>query len=205
MSTLNLFLEIFLLGLVAGAIPGPVLTAVFTEVLRSGYVKSLRVVFKALGAEISTASLVLIVVFNLNIPPFYFYILSIAGAVYLIWLGYKIWKITEVGSGQGEVFSFTKMLLLTVLNGGFWIFWLTICVPRAFLLQESISGGKYLFLLFFELGWIISTASSAFIFSRFRPWLLKKNLVSGVFKTFAILLVFFALKSAVQAVMALLK
>lgn len=205
MNTFNLLLEIFLLGLVAGAIPGPILTAIFTEVLRRGYTKGLKVVFKALGAEIITASLILMIVFNLNIPPFYFYILSIVGAVYLIWLGYKIWKITEVSNGQGEVFSFTKMLLLTVLNGGFWIFWLTICIPRAFALQESVSGGKYLFLLFFELGWIISTASLAFVFSRFRPWLLKKNLVSAVFKTFAILLVFFALKSAVESVISLIK
>ena len=32
-----------LLGLIGGMIPGPVITAVFTEVLQSGYLKSLRI------------------------------------------------------------------------------------------------------------------------------------------------------------------
>jgi threonine/homoserine/homoserine lactone efflux protein len=94
-----------------------------------------------------------------------------------------------------KVFSFPKLLLLTLLNGAFWIFWITICVPRAFELKQAIFGGHVLFLLVFEMGWLIAAGALAYIFSKFRPLLLKKNIVSIVFKTFALLLVFFGIKS----------
>src|SRR3989339_541166 len=125
MEVFNKILEIFLLGVIGGAVPGPMLTAVFT---------------------------------------------------------------------------LAKIFMLTILNGGFWIFWLTVCVPRAFSLDELIFGGRFIFLLVFELGWLLMTAGLGYIFSRFRPILLKQNLVATVFKIFATLLVLFALRSVYDSI-----
>src|SRR3989339_710667 len=162
-------IEIFLLGLIGGAVPGPMLTAVFTEVLNSGFKKSLRVVLRALFAETIVATAILLVIYSLNIPESYFYVISIVGSVYLIWLAIKVWKIDKIDGENKEVFIFSKIFLLTLLNGGFWIFWITVCVPRAFVLQEQILGGVIIFL------------------------------VATVFKIFALLLVFFAVKAVVQS------
>ncbi|HLD31445.1 MAG TPA: LysE family transporter [Patescibacteria group bacterium] len=192
-------IEIFLLGLIGGAVPGPMLTAVFTEVLNSGFKKSLRVVLRALFAETIVATAILLVIYSLNIPESYFYVISIVGSVYLIWLAIKVWKIDKIDGENKEVFIFSKIFLLTLLNGGFWIFWITVCVPRAFVLQEQILGGVIIFLVAMELGWLVMTTSLGFAFSRFRPLLLKKNLVATVFKIFALLLVFFAVKAVVQS------
>ncbi|PIS04049.1 hypothetical protein COT83_02695, partial [Candidatus Peregrinibacteria bacterium CG10_big_fil_rev_8_21_14_0_10_44_7] len=157
--------------------------------------RSFIVMLKAMVAESLVAAIVLLVFFALDVPEDYFYAISFGGALVLFWLASQLWGIAKISTKNGKIFSFPKLLLLTILNGAFWIFWITICVPRAFELNQTITGGHVLFLGLFEVGWLTSTAVVAFIFSRFRPLLLKKRLVSVVFKTFALLLVFFGLKA----------
>ena len=53
----------FMLGLVGGIVPGPVLAATFTEILQSGFYKSLRIVFWAVFTETMVA-LVSIIAFS---------------------------------------------------------------------------------------------------------------------------------------------
>ncbi|MFA6428626.1 MAG: LysE family transporter [Candidatus Buchananbacteria bacterium] len=195
MKIFSQIVEIFLLGLIGGAVPGPMLTAVFTEVLKGGFKKSFRVIFRALLAESSVAILILLLVFALNIPSAYFQIVSIAGAIFLIWLATKLWKIDRVEGENREIFTFFKIFILTILSGAFWIFWITVCVPKAFALRADIMGGQFIFLATFEFGWLVATASLAFIFSRLRPWLLRRDLVAIVFKIFALILIFFAVKA----------
>lgn len=200
MNSLTLTLEALILGLIGGCVPGPILTAVFTEVLSSGFKRSLLVVLKALIAESSIAVLVLSFFFLFAFPAEYFYALSLGGALVLFWLAWQVWGINKVVNDGKTVFTFWKLMLLTVLNGAFWIFWVTICVPRAFALREAISGGHILFLVLFELGWLTSTVGLGFVFSRFRPLLMKKKLVGTVFKFFAIVLVAFGVKAIVEGV-----
>ena len=79
--------------------------------------------------------------------------------------------------------------------GLFGLFWITVCLPRAFVLNEQIMGGKFIFLATAQGGWLVMTSILAFIFSRFRPLLLQKNLISPVFKFFSLILAFFAIRS----------
>ena len=193
-------LSAFLLGLIGGSVPGPILTAAFTEALRNGFVKSFRVIFRALVAESSVAFFILAIFFSFNIPQVFFYAISLIGAGVLIWLAAQVWKIKEVDGKEGDIFSFWKIFLLTVFNGPFWIFWITISVPQAFLLREKIVGGHFLFLVLFELGWFLSTVFWILLFSRFRLFLTKKNLVGNIFKIFSLILSFFAVRMAIQSV-----
>lgn len=196
MEILFQLLSIFLLGLIGGANPGPILTASFTEALRKGFAKSLPVVFMAMIAESIVAIFILTLFFSVHIPESFFYAISFIGAGVLVWLAMQIWKIKELG-GEGEVFSFKKIFLLTIFNGPFWIFWITICIPQAFLLKEQITGGQILFLIIFELGWFLAATFLTFLFSRFRPFLVKTNFIPIVFKVFALILLFFAIKLAI--------
>lgn len=197
MKIIDQILAIFLLGLIGGSVPGPMLTAVFTDVLNGGFKKGFKVILRALSAETIVALAIILVVFSLNIPQLYFQIISIAGAIFLIWLAINLWRVNKVDGETKEIFSFFKIFTLTILSGAFWIFWLTVCIPKAFALRESIGGGQYIFLITFELGWLAMTLLLAFIFSKFRPLLLKKKLVSVVFKIFALLLIFFAIESLI--------
>ncbi|NTW30065.1 MAG: LysE family transporter [Candidatus Moranbacteria bacterium] len=198
MLLLTTLLEIFLLGLVGGAVPGPMMTSVFAEVLGRGFVRSLRVVFHALVAESLVALFVLLAFSWLSVPESVFHLVSLVGAVVLLWLAWQVWHISAVPEEGGEVFPFRKIMLLTVLNGGFWIFWITIAVPRAFSLDVMLPAGHFLFLLVFELGWLAAMVGLAFVFSRFRDLLHRKGLVSLTYKLLAILLTLFALRSAMS-------
>ena len=200
MHILSQFIEIFLLGLVAGALPGPILTAVFTGVLNGGFKQGVQIIVKALIAETIIATIALFFVFSLNISSAYFNILTFIGAIFLIYLASKIWKMQFIDGQYNKIFPFSKILVLTILSGAFWIFWLTVCIPQARALNEYIYAGQFLFILIFEFAWLIATSLLAYIFSKFRPMLFKKNLVSPVFKIFALLLVFFAAKSLISAV-----
>jgi threonine/homoserine/homoserine lactone efflux protein len=199
MEILAQIFNIFLLGLAAGAIPGPVIAAAFTEALRNGFSKSLRVVYKSFASEVIIASFILAIFFSFDIDPKFFYAVSFIGAGVLVWMACQVWKIKEIG-GNEEIFTFRKVFLLMLGNGLLWIFWITICVPQAFLLNKAIAGGNVLFLVLFEAGWILSTVSMVFIFSRFREFLIREKIVPIVFRFFSLLLVFFAIKMLVESV-----
>lgn len=196
---LNL-LEILTLGLIGGAVPGPILTSALTEVLHSNFQGSLKVVFQALLAETLLAAVILLGIYSLHLPKSFFAIISLLGALVLVSLAREVWKISAVTSGEGNIISFSRIMLLTVLNGGFWIFWITICVPQAFDLAQTLPGGQAIFLLLFECGWLLSTLGIAFLFAQFRPLLQQKNLLSGTFKLFSALLILFALKSIIEGI-----
>lgn len=189
----------FVLGIIGGATPGPMLTSAFTESLRKGFASSLRVIFKAMIAEIIVAFFILSLFLSFHIPQAFFSAISFIGVIVLIWFAIQIWKIKKI-DGIGEIFSFKKIFLLTVSSGPFWIFWITICVPQAFSLRQKVAGGQFLFLFLFELGWLIATATLTFIFSRFRPLLTKEAFVSVIFKILALILLFFAAKLTLDSI-----
>lgn len=197
------FSSIFVLGFIGGAIPGAILTSTFTEVIRKGFVKSLRVIFFAGVSEIIVATFIMLILFSLHIPQSFFYGISLIGAVVLLWMAQQIWTIKNLHD-KGELFDFKKIFLLTIFNGPLWIFWSTICVPQAYLLSQKINGGQILFLLLFEIGWLVSTLLLTFLFSRFRPLLIKGKAVSVVFKIFALILIFFAIRLAIASLFFLL-
>ncbi len=193
---MNVFFElgsIFVLGFIGGAIPGPILTSAFTETVRKGFIKSLEVILFAAISEIIVASLIMLILFDLHISQSIFYAISFIGAIVLIWMATEIWKIKKLND-KGKIFDFKKIFLLTIFNGPLWIFWSTICVPQAYVLSKKITGGQILFLILFELGWFASTLLLTFSFSRFRPLLIKEGIMSKVFKTFAAILILFAIR-----------
>jgi len=205
MDLISQVTEIFLLGVVGGAAPGPIQTSVLTEVLKGGLVRGVKVVLRALVAEVIVATAALTILFFLNMPQFYFEILSVFGALFIFYLAFGIWKIDKIGDEKGEIFTFSKIFFLTVLNSGFCIFWLTVCAPRAFALGRQIAYGEVMFLIAFEAGWLAVTLLLAVIFSKFRPLLLQKNLISPVFKFFALILIFFSLRSIFESAAYFLK
>ncbi|MCX6720320.1 MAG: LysE family transporter [Candidatus Staskawiczbacteria bacterium] len=194
---------IFILGLAGGANPGPLIASAFAESLRNGFVKSLRIIFYGLVAETIVAAFILFLFFSINIPTIVFYIISFVGATVLIWLAVQVWKIKEIGEGK-EIFTFKKIFLLTVFNGPFWIFWIAVCLPQAYLLKEQIPAGNFMFLLIFELGWLVATMLLVYIFSRFRGLLTNTNRFQMVMKIIAVILLFFAAKLIFQSIMFLI-
>jgi threonine/homoserine/homoserine lactone efflux protein len=59
--------EAFILGLIGGAIPGPILTSTFAEVLNSGFLRGMRIILWALVAETIGALLAILIFYQLGL------------------------------------------------------------------------------------------------------------------------------------------
>ncbi|MFA6226910.1 MAG: LysE family transporter [Candidatus Paceibacterota bacterium] len=194
---MELLIEAFLLGLVGGAVPGPILTGTFTEILSDGFIKGCRVIIWALIAETIGAIIALYVLYTLGLSKIVIQIISIGGALVLFWLASSVWRIREINIEAKQILSFPKIILLTALNSGYWIFWITVGIPKALSLDQILTDGKFLFLFFFELAWLIITFVLAFIFFKFRPLLQRKNLVGVTFKVLASVLILLGIKTLI--------
>jgi threonine/homoserine/homoserine lactone efflux protein len=192
---LNSMIEAFILGIIGGAVPGPILTGTFTEILNSGFVKGLRVVFYALLAETIGALLALYVIYSIGLSDIVIKIISIGGTIVLCWLAYQVWKITEINTENKTILTIPKIVILTALNSGYWIFWITVGIPKALNFDKIVYAGKLIFLGTFELAWLITTIFLAFVFFKFKPLLHRKNLIGTTFKILALVLVLLAIKT----------
>jgi threonine/homoserine/homoserine lactone efflux protein len=181
-----------MLGLIGGMIPGPVITAVFTEVLQSGYFKSLRIILIALVTESIVAVISLVILASLGFNEAFFRGLSLAGAAILVWISLSIWKVKTLDTGEKVHFGFWKIILMILSNGVLWTYWITICIPKAILLGTQIHLGEYLFMAMVQLGWLISTMLVAYLFSRFRMLLSRPRVIPVLFKIFALAFAYFA-------------
>lgn len=197
---LNELLTAFILGLIGGMIPGPVLTAIFTGIIQTSFIKSLRIIFIAFLVETIVALTSLIVLSSLNLSESIFRIISFVGAGILIWIASSIWKIRKIDSEEKLLFSFWKISAMILSNGVLWTFWITICVPKAIFLGEKLLFGDYIFLALVEIGWLITTSLVAFLFSRFRSILSKPKAIPIIFKIFSLTFIYFAINMTYQSI-----
>ncbi len=185
-------LNAFILGLVGGLIPGPVLTATFTEILQSGFRRSMRIILWAMLTETIVAFISLLALSSVGISDAVFKALSLIGAGILIWIASSIWKVKTLDTEQRVHFSLGKISAMIVANGVLWTFWITVCVPKAILLGRELQFGQLIFLLLVEIGWLISTVGVAWTFSGFRTILSNPKFIPLLFKFFALVFVYFA-------------
>lgn len=188
------------LGLIGGVIPGPVLTATFTEILQSGIPRSMRIILWAMFTETVVALISLLALSSMNFSESFFQGLSLIGAAILIWISTSIWKVHKIDTEEKVHFSLSKISAMIIANGVLWTFWITVCVPKAILLSEKVAFGNYLFLLLVEIGWLISTVMVAVVFSRFRKILSNPKVVPIIFKIFALTFVYFAVDMVYKSI-----
>ncbi|MDA3821236.1 MAG: hypothetical protein PF450_01300 [Bacteroidales bacterium] len=181
------------LGLIGGLIPGPVITAIFTEILQSGLKRAMRIIFIALLIESIVAVISLVIFSSLGLNESVFRILSFIGAGVLIWISFSLWKVKSLDSGEKVVFGIWKIILMILSNGVLWTYWITICIPKAIFVSETIRLGDYLFMGLVQTGWLISTLIVTIIFSRFQGLLSKPKVIPVVFKVFSLIFIYFAL------------
>ncbi len=190
----------FMLGLIGGVIPGPVITAVFTEILQSGTARSLRIVLIALVTETLVAVMSLLLMEALQMHEGFFRIVSLAGAAVLLWIAVSIFRVKGPDTGQKVSFSTPKIVVMILTNGVLWTYWLTVCIPKAILLGQTLHLGAYLFMGLVQLGWLISTLLLVLLFSRFRTLLSGPRVFPVLFKLFAGAFVYFAADMVYQSI-----
>lgn len=192
--------EAFVLGLIGGVIPGPVLTCTFTEILQRGLSKGMRIVLLAVVLETGVGAASVMLFSVARVPEAAFNVLSLIGAVVLMWIAVSIWRIKTLETDKLLHLSFKKIAIITLTNGLLWTFWFTVCVPRAAQLKQQLPFGQFIFVILFELGWLASTSVLAVAFERARPMLSNPRIVPAVFKLFALTFVYFAVSMAIGSI-----
>lgn len=189
-----------MLGLIGGVIPGPVITAVFTEILQSGFLKSLKIIGIAMITETLVALISLLIFSSLDFNQGFFYGLSLAGASILIWIALSLWKVRSLDSSEKVEFGIWKIVVMILSNGVLWTYWITICIPKAILLGDQLHLGAYLFMGLVQTGWLISTTLLAYLFSRFRKALSRPRVIPVLFKLFSLAFAYFAIDMIIKSI-----
>ncbi len=197
------FLEVLFLGFLCGLIPGPVVTAIFTETIRKGWKSARRIVFWAATGELIMSVACVAAGGLLHPESVVFSVLSMFGALILLNLAWDLWKVEEIAEEE-PLFSNRRVFFLSLLNGMAWIFWITVCTPQAVSFGQEVRGGQWLFILLFELGWVASTLSLCYLFGFFRPYFQSNKKLHLLYRTIALLFAAFALKLAIGSASALL-
>jgi hypothetical protein len=73
------------------------------------------------------------------------------------------------------------------------MFWITVCVPQAVLLNKMIFFGQFIFLALVEAGWLLSTIVTTFLFSRLRGFMVHPLAIPVIFKLFSLTFLYFAI------------
>jgi threonine/homoserine/homoserine lactone efflux protein len=197
-------LEVLFLGFLCGLIPGPVVTAVFTETIRKGWKSARRIVLWAAAGELVMSVVCVAVLSLLDPKSVIFSALSMFGALILLSLAWDLWKVEEISEHE-PLFSNQRIFMLALLNGMAWIFWITVCTPQAVELGQRFAGGQWVFILLFEAGWLTSTLTLCYFFGFFRPYFQSNKSLHLLYRTIALLFVLFALKLAFTSATALLQ
>lgn len=196
-------LEVLALGFLCGLIPGPVVTAIFTETIRHGWLRARRIVFWSAVGELAMAWICVAGLSFLPTDSVVFPVLSMFGALVLGSLAWDLWRLEEIAEEE-PLFSRRRVFFLALLNGMAWIFWLTVCAPQAIALGQEIPGGAWIFIALFEVGWLTSTFLLSYLFEFFRPFFQSNSRIHLLYRVIALLFLFFALKLAIGSAHTLL-
>lgn len=193
------------MGLIGGANPGPILISSCTESVKHGFKKALKIILWALVAETAVAVAIVAIIYSLNPPQGIFYGISLFGGLYLIYIAWHVSRVHKIDNSHASIFTLRKIFVMTLFNGSFWLFWITICVPLAFQLRDIIPSGPVIFWIFFEGGWFIATALIVYIFSHFKNFFAHEDRIKWFYIGMALILFYFAVKMIVGSLIYFLK
>ena len=122
-------------GLYAAVLPGPMQAFLLTQIIRSGWKRTLPLALIPLGSD----GPVMISLFFLlsQLPLWFTHLLRIIGGFYILYLAWDAYKTTkrtdeislsEVPQSRQRV-TFLKGITMNLLNPNVYIFWATIGVP----------------------------------------------------------------------------
>lgn len=88
------------------------------------------------------------------------------------------------------------------MNGGLYVFWVTVCVPLAIEFENIISGGKWIYLLIFEGGWVVAMFIVVFLSIIARRWINNFTRLKRFYYIAALILLFYGSKMIYSSVSA---
>lgn len=169
---MSLLLTALVLGLYAGFSPGPMLTLVLSETLKHGTKAGLQVALSPLVTDLPIIALALLLMNQLAKMHTALGIMSIMGAVVLIWMGYESLKTQPISLSTTvnniKPASLKKGITVNLLNPHPYIFWITIGAPLIYKAYQQSMGLAVLVLLAFYICLVGAKVLLAIIAGKYR-------------------------------------
>lgn len=166
-----------LLGLSAGISPGPLLTLVMTQTLKYNRREGIKVALSPLVTDLPIIGMTLVVISKISQSDTILGMISLAGAIFVAFLGYE--SITSKGfsAGQPDIVSksLRKGIIANFLSPHPYLFWATVGAP--YVLKAHVQGLLYaiLFLGSFYFFLVGSKISVALLVARSKKFMREKT------------------------------
>lgn len=162
-----------LLGLVAGLAPGPLLALIISQTLRYGLREGFLTAVAPLVTDVPIVLLSWWLISRMSDLGWTLGVLSLAGGLYLIYLGAETFRSVDVqiGEVQNQPRSLAKGSLVNFLNPHPYLFWITVGVPFVVESSRVSSLVPVLFVFFFYIFLVGSKIGLAWAVSRFSGFL----------------------------------
>ncbi len=130
-TALSFLLTGALFGLSGGLSPGPLLMLVISETLKHGTASGIKVAMAPLITDAPILLLAITVVSQLRDIDFVVGLISLAGACFLVYLGYEsvVFKGAELAAAGSRPQSLKKGIVANFLNPSPYLFWFTVGAP----------------------------------------------------------------------------
>ena len=180
------------LGLTAGISPGPLLALVFSETIKHGKKEGIKVALAPLITDLPIILFVLLALSNLSKYDTVIGVISLAGAVYLIYLGIEnlVTKMAVSKDSPSEDDALKRGEIANLLNPNPYIFWFTIGGTIIHATWDIHFSVTLLFILIFYSLLIGSKIAIVLVLAKSRSFLRSKYYVLVVRALGVVLLIF---------------
>lgn len=182
-----------LFGLTAGLSPGPLLALVISETVKHNRAAGIKVALAPLVTDIPIILLALLIFFRLNEYDLIMGIISIAGAIFLVYLGYECFraKVIGININQQHQGALIKGIVANALNPHPYLFWITVGIPIALKAYRTGSGAVISYFISFYALLIGSKVATAIIVDRSKVFLTSRS-YSWIMRALGLALLLFA-------------
>lgn len=113
---MEILIQAFVLGAVAGFIPGAVMTLLFVTVMQGGLAAGVRAFFWSMLSEITIAGGLLLIATQLPLDQGFFTVVGFIGGTVLIYFAWKVFQLRSIAvQGDTQLFTAPKILLKILL------------------------------------------------------------------------------------------
>jgi len=139
------------LGVAAGLSPGPLLVLLVSQTLRYGQREGVKVALAPVLTDLPIVAASLVAVSRLAEVSGALAVISVAGGLYLVWLGIESLRIREavVSGRQASPHSVRKAMLVNFLNPHVYLFWAIVGSPLVLEGAEAGLGAPVVFVATF--------------------------------------------------------
>jgi threonine/homoserine/homoserine lactone efflux protein len=192
-SEISFIISGIVFGLGGGLTPGPLMTLVITETLKHGTKEGLKVAMAPLITDFPVVLISIFLLSKLSEINIIIGIISLVGAVFLVYLGYEsfTFKGVEIDLSYFNPQSLKKGVIANIFNPAPILFWISVGAPTVLKGYEvSLMAAIYFvfFMYFFLVG---SKLLTAMLVGRSRQFLKSRNYML-IIKVLGIVLFVFA-------------